>query len=157
MADFSEFIAWRERVWSRVPGVPDLTNVTLAQYTRNGPKYLLLKDVIKIFNMTEYTIRLQCERNKLTVYKETRRTHLAAFKAASPDVQSKANAILTMNVRAAINLARILKLEYAKQVGGSSQEAPGVLSSFHIPAPPCRLWTDWCKQNHPLWGTLLVS
>ena len=40
-----DFIAWYQRVWAPVAGVPDLNFVTLARYKRTGPLYMLLRDV----------------------------------------------------------------------------------------------------------------
>ena len=40
-----DFIAWYQRVWTPIIGVPDLGFVTMAKYSNNGPTYLLLKNV----------------------------------------------------------------------------------------------------------------
>ena len=64
--------------------------------------------VVKIFGIPESTIRDACERHDLDLYREDRAPIVTAFKAASPDVKSKANVVVTMRLNAIIKLAKRL-------------------------------------------------
>lgn len=71
----------------------------------------------------ESTIRSACARHSINIYREDRAGPLAAIKAASPDVNSRANAVCTMRIHGVIKLAKKFDdvEEDVMQVGGGCQ------------------------------------
>ena len=61
--------------------------------------------VVKMLGKPESTIRDACGKHNVDIYREDRAAVLVAFKAASPDVKSKASVVVTMRIHGVIKLA----------------------------------------------------